>query len=71
VLIRSGCFGAGFGEGEPLVAEVSDDLQAAAEGRCLRVVMKEECEHRSYAVRDLAALEVDSGAGAAHHDPPP
>jgi len=28
----SGCFGAGFGEGEPLVAEVGDDLQAAAEG---------------------------------------
>src|SRR5450631_2166708 len=32
VLIRSGCFDAGFGEGEPLVAEVGDDLQAAAEG---------------------------------------
>jgi len=31
VLIRSGCFGAGFDEGEPLVAEVGDDLQAAAE----------------------------------------
>ena len=31
VLIRSGCFGAGFGEGEPLVAEVGDDLQAAAD----------------------------------------
>ena len=30
--IRSGCFGAGFNEGEPLVAEVGDDLQAAAEG---------------------------------------
>src|SRR5262249_48559322 len=28
----SGCFGAGFGEGEPLVAEVGDYLQAAAEG---------------------------------------
>lgn len=26
-------------------------------GRCLRVVMKEECEHRPYAVRDLAVLE--------------
>ena len=26
-------------------------------GRCLRVVMKEECEHRRYAVRDLAVLE--------------
>ena len=32
VLVRSGCFGAGFDEGEPLVAEVGDDLQAAAEG---------------------------------------
>ena len=30
--VRSGCVGAGFDEGEPLVAEVSDDLQAAAEG---------------------------------------
>jgi hypothetical protein len=28
-----------------------------AVGLCLRVVMKEECEHRRYAVRDLAALE--------------
>jgi len=26
-------------------------------GRCLRVVMKEECEHRRYAVRDLVVLE--------------
>ena len=26
-------------------------------GRCLRVVMKEECEHRRYAMRDLAVLE--------------
>jgi len=26
-------------------------------GRCLRVVMKEECEHRRYAERDLAVLE--------------
>jgi hypothetical protein len=25
--------------------------------RCLRVVMEEECEHRRYAVRDLAVLE--------------
>jgi Protein of unknown function (DUF2637) len=32
VLIGSGCFGAGFGEGELLVAEVGDDLQAAACG---------------------------------------
>jgi hypothetical protein len=35
VLIGSGCFGAGFGEGEPLVAEVGDYLQAPAE--CLNV----------------------------------
>ena len=39
-------------------------------GLCLRVVMKEECEHRRYAVRDLAALEADSGTGAAHYDAP-
>jgi hypothetical protein len=26
-------------------------------GRCLRVVMREECEHRRYAKRDLAVLE--------------
>jgi hypothetical protein len=26
-------------------------------GRCLNVVMTEECEHRRYAIRDLAALE--------------
>jgi hypothetical protein len=26
-------------------------------GRCVRVVMREECEHRRYAVRDLAVLE--------------
>ena len=26
-------------------------------GRCLRVVMQEECEHHRYAVRDLAVLE--------------
>jgi hypothetical protein len=26
-------------------------------GRCLRVIMKEECEHHRYAVRDLTTLE--------------
>lgn len=26
-------------------------------GRCLNVIMREECEHRRYAVRDLAVLE--------------
>jgi hypothetical protein len=30
--------------------------------------MKEECEHRRYAVRDLAALEADPGAAAEHRD---
>jgi DinB family protein/pentapeptide repeat protein len=30
-------------------------------GRCLRVVMDEECEHRRYANRDLAALEARDG----------
>src|SRR5260370_16730156 len=33
--------------------------EARSVGRCLGVVMKEECEHRRYAVRDLAALEAD------------
>jgi hypothetical protein len=28
-------------------------------GRCLRVILREECEHRRYAVRDLTALEAD------------
>ena len=40
-------------------------------GRCLRVIMTEECEHRRYAVRDLAALEADLDAGAVHHDAAP
>jgi hypothetical protein len=40
-------------------------------GLCLGVVMGEECEHRRYAVRDLAALEAEPGARAAHHDAPP
>jgi hypothetical protein len=30
--IRSGCLGAGFSEGDSPVAEVGDDLHAAAEG---------------------------------------
>jgi DinB superfamily/Pentapeptide repeats (8 copies) len=34
-------------------------------GRCLRVIMKEECEHRRYAVRDLTVLEADLDGGAA------
>ena len=44
--------------------------EARSVGLCLGVVMKEECEHRRYAVRDLAALEADPGAGAAHRDAP-
>jgi uncharacterized protein YjbI with pentapeptide repeats len=33
--------------------------QARSVGLCLGVVMEEECEHRRYAVRDLAALDAD------------
>ena len=40
-------------------------------GRCLRVVMTEECEHRRYAVRDLTALEADLHGRTAHHNAPP
>jgi hypothetical protein len=36
-------------------------------GRCLRVIMKEECEHRRYAVRDLAALEADPDVTTPDH----
>jgi hypothetical protein len=32
-----------------------DELRTV--GQCLRVIMNEECEHRRYAVRDLAVLE--------------
>jgi DinB family protein/pentapeptide repeat protein len=32
-------------------------VETRSVGRCLRVIMREECEHRRYAVRDLAALE--------------
>ena len=39
-------------------------------GRCLGVVMKEECEHRRYAVRDLTALEADLHGRTAHRDAP-
>jgi hypothetical protein len=35
--------------------------EARSVGLCLGVVMKEECEHRRYAVRHLAVLEADSG----------
>lgn len=36
-------------------------------GRCLRVILKEECEHRRYAVRDLAVLETGRDGGATRH----
>jgi hypothetical protein len=45
--------------------------EARSVGLCLGVVMKEECEHRRYAVRDLAALEAGPSAGAAHREVPP
>ena len=37
-------------------------------GRCLNVIMSEECEHRRYAVRDLAVLETDQDDPPAHYD---
>ena len=40
-------------------------------GRCLRVIMREECEHRRYAVRDLAVLEASLGTTRACHDAAP
>lgn len=45
--------------------------EARSVGRCLRVIMREECEHRRYAVRDLATLEADLDGAAAHHGAPP
>ncbi len=37
-------------------------------GRCLNVIMREECEHRRYAVRDLAVLETGLDDPSAHPD---
>ena len=37
-------------------------------GSCLRVIMVEECEHRRYAVRDLAVLEADHTASRSAGD---
>jgi hypothetical protein len=45
--------------------------EARSAGLCMGVVMREECEHRRYAVRGLATLEADPGAGAARRDAPP
>ena len=36
--------------------------EARSVGLCLGVVMREECEHSRYAVRDLAVLEADHPA---------
>ena len=44
--------------------------EARSVSLCLGVVMREECEHRRYAVRDLATLEAGPDAGAAHRDVP-
>ena len=33
-------------------------------GRCLKVIMREQCEHRRHAVRNLAALEADQSQGS-------
>jgi hypothetical protein len=38
--------------------------EAYTVGRCLTVIMQEECEHRRYAVRDLAVLEADRSGAA-------
>jgi hypothetical protein len=42
--------------------------EAYTVGRCLNVIMREECEHRRYAVRDLAVLEADQDNPPAHYD---
>jgi hypothetical protein len=45
--------------------------EARSVGLCLGVVMKEECEHRRYAIRDLVVLEADPDARAPHQDAEP
>ncbi len=42
--------------------------EAYTADRCLNVIMREECEHRRYAVRDLALLEADQDDPPAHYD---
>ena len=42
--------------------------EAYTAGRCLNVIMREECEHRRYAVRDLTVLEADQDDPPAHYD---
>jgi hypothetical protein len=46
----------------PLPPSPRHPVETRSVGRCLRVIMKEECEHRRYAVRDLASLEADQEA---------
>jgi hypothetical protein len=41
----------------PRLPEPGYPDEAYTVGRCLTVIMREECEHRRYAVRDLAVLE--------------
>jgi hypothetical protein len=45
--------------------------EARTVGRCLHVVMTEECEHRRYAVRDLAVLEAGLAAAPTRPDTAP
>jgi hypothetical protein len=53
----------------PSLAEVMEvpspdyPQEALTVGRCLRVIMREECEHHRYAVRDLTSLEADPPHG--------
>jgi len=46
----------------PGFEEYPDETRSV--GRCLSVVMTEECEHHRYAVRDLTAVEADLGGRA-------
>jgi hypothetical protein len=43
----------------PRVPALGNPEETYTLGRCLKVIMREECEHRRYAVRDLAVLETD------------
>jgi hypothetical protein len=45
------------------------EVESHSVGECLRVVMNEHCEHRRFAVRDLALLErAESDGAEARHD---
>jgi hypothetical protein len=41
-----------------------EDEESPSVGHCLRVVLREHCEHRRYAVRDLAVLEARAASTA-------